>query len=161
MPAVASLRKRRSANNPEVVGFIAYDCPCSSALKRCDENHCSSWLADNYVDVDTKTWAAKPAITVQIDGSDTPPDTVVSKTPITTVAFKVVGSGVPDGATVTVNTKGPVDITDGPDEFELTFTDGQTDTVSLIVPGHGIKGRIVLHGKYSRPTLVYLRGWGA
>lgn len=159
-PPAVDLKNKRANRNPEIVGYVLYDCPCSSSNPVCQPGCYNNFMSTHYVDVETKTALSKPSVEMQIDAVAVADKDLVDKLPGTDVVLKLVGPDVPDGATATCSTKGPVDITpEGPDTFQLTFSGGVTNTKTLTTPAQGSKGRVFLGGKYVRFQGFTLRGW--
>ena len=98
---------------------------------------------------------------MQVDGIDVSADEVISRPPGTTAVFKLVGPDVPNGEVVTAYTKGLADITEGPNQFQLTFTNGETDTVTIYAPGQGIRVNLGVDGKRVRHQQFTFRGFGS
>lgn len=160
MPACVSLRARRAKVNPDIIGFVLYDCPC----KKEDHKHCIGCLnefpANSYVDVQTGEAITKPLMTVQLDGQVVEHNSVNSAPPGSKKFLTIVCPEVPDGAIVNFSVgSGGADITAGPNEFTETVVGGTIPSVELVAPGQGAKGAIVVYGKYIRPRQIILRGW--
>lgn len=160
MPAVKSLLLTRNTKNPEIVGYLPYDCPCSSDQKVCEFGHYNEYYVMNYVDVMSKTIKPKPTATILIDDVSVIDKQLVSKQPSSQCSFKLISDDTPDGTIVSVDTRGQVDIIDGPDEFKLTFNNGETESKTFIVPAQGMKAQILIYGgKFVRPQRFFLRGF--
>lgn len=161
MEACVSLRAKRADRNPDIVGYIAYDCPCPKTESICNLGCYNTFSAVNYVDVSTKTAKPKPTSVMQLDDIDVVADSTVSRPPGTAAEFKLVGPDIPDGSVVDVLTKGPADITEGPNQLQLTFTGGVTDSVTFYSPGQGVKVMVSVSGKFIRPRTFQFRGFGS
>lgn len=156
--AVTSLKASRAIKNPEVVGFIPYDCPCDGATKLIKDCKCiGRKFANSYVDVVNKTLVEKPARTVQVDGEAVEDKAVLLRPPGTILNLKVVAPGIPDGQTATFIQRGSVNLLDA-DELTLTFTGGESNTVTLLTPPAGLRGDLWLGGRMVRPFSMGVRG---
>lgn len=159
LPNAVSMRTKRAKSKPELIGWLAYDCPCSPSVKRC-VGCFNDFIAHHYVDVDNKKFVLKPATKMILSGREIKSRSVFDARPVTILKFKVVGDA-PDGAVVDVATGGVADITPGENFTKLTFTGGETEELELIAPSHGLKGQCGIFGKYVVPQMFYLRGWDA
>lgn len=159
--SVVSLRTRRADRNPDIVGFILYDCPCPPEDKTCEQNCINQQMAHYYVDLATKSFVAKPVTNFHIDGQALVPDQKLDLVPGTPVNFKIVGPDVPDGETVRMGTLGQFDVfVEDLDPFiDLEFQGGETSVMQLHPPPQGAKVTLVITGKYVRPQRVCVRGW--
>ena len=160
--AVSSLREMRNKQNPEIVNWVLYDCPCDPAqgdlLRNCK---CAGpKIAESYVDTNARVIRPKPIRTVVVDGQVVADREVVTAAPGTSVDFKVVCHGLPDGEKVKCVQKGSVDIT-VEDEWEMTIANGETETKTLVAPAQGTKGYIMIGGTRVRPLTFGLRGFVA
>ena len=159
MDACVSLRTSRMNRNPDIVGFALYDCPCPSTEEICETGCFNTQFANHYIDIGTKSFVAKPAISMQIDNVGISNEEVVSRPPGNTCVFKLVGPDIPDGAEAYITTSNQVDIVEGPNRFQLFFTNGSTPEVTLYAPSQGAKSRLTISGKYIRPQWLILRGF--
>lgn len=158
--AALSLRASRSNKNPEIIGWVLFDCCCDPSQGCCLRDcHCiGDKFAESYVDVSTKTIKAKPMRTVYVDDVVVKSRDTITKSPGTVVTLKIVSANMPDGEKVKCVQKGVIDLA-LEDEWELTFTGGETDTKTLTAPSQGTKGGVHLHGRYMRPHHFLLRGF--
>ena len=161
-PSVVSLRNKQKpgGSRSNTVGWILYDCPCPVADKRCNHSCYSIYMSTHHIDVITKEVVNKIVVETLIDGGEVISGSVIDGLPITIVKMKLKGDLVPDGAVINVATGNGADITLGDDSFELQFSGGTTQEVELVVPSHGLKGRISIFGKHIAPINLILRGWG-
>lgn len=159
-PSVVSLRTKRAKTSPEIVGFIAYDCPCPSTAFGCEVGHQTEWTNLHYVDVATGEWAKKPGAKITLDGVEiTEQDVIVNRAPGSKSTFKVIAPGVPDGSTLFLGTFGPFDIVDGPDLMEIEINNGESEDITFHTPAHGIKVMVGVSGKWTPVKRFRLRGW--
>ena len=160
-PPVVHLRDSRAKNNPEILGYYLYDCPCPTTDPVCEASCYSTFYGTHFVV--NNLAVAKPSCMIHLDSGSgfaaVADGTTVDQTPGQTVTIKVVGALVPDLEDVNVGTSG-VDITpEGDDIFTLAFSGGESATKVLTTPGQGLKSTLSIGGKYIRPTTIYLRGW--
>lgn len=158
--AVTSLRKSRAKNAPDVINWVLYDCPCDpgqgAILRDCV---CfNAKFSENYVDTVSKAMVPKPMQTILVDDVVIVSGDVITRDPGTILTFKVVSVGMLDGAKVTCNQKGSIDITLD-DEWELTFSGGETETTNLTAPAQGSKGYVSISGLRMRPLSFCVRGF--
>jgi len=155
-PTVTNLRAVRAQNNPEIVGFVAYDCDCPSDEETCD---CiNDKFAGHCVNIETKQFVAKPTTAVFVGGTQVLHGETVTRPPGAAVKLKVVSPDSPDGATLSFATKGPVEIS-LESQITLTFTHGETQEITLVAPAQGSKGTAFITGKLARPFAFSLRGF--
>ena len=156
---VTSLRERRASKNPEIIGWVLFDCQCDASQGAiiADCKCCNSKFSTSYVDVQTKTLKTKPLRTVYIDSDVVNNGDIVTRAPGTVVTLKVAAS-LPDGEIVHCVQTGQVDLTLD-DEWDLTFTNGVTDTKSLTAPAQGSRGAVAISGPRIRPMSFFLRGF--
>lgn len=160
-PSVVSLRNKRAEKNPEIVGFIVYDCPCPTTEFGCNVGHTSDWANLHYINPDAKQWIEKPGVQVYLDGEEIVENgVVIDRSPGATATLKIVGPEVPNGSKLVIGTSGPVDIIDGPDIFDVEVNDGQSEEITFIAPAQGIRVAVGITGKWTPSKSFYLRGWG-
>lgn len=159
-PSVVSLRTKRADKNPEIVGFIAYDCPCPSTAFGCEGNHQNDWTNLHYVDVATGEWVKKPGVSLTLDGQPVAgEDELINKEPGTTSIFKIIAPSVPDGENLVLGTFGPFDIVDGPDLMTVEINNGESEDITFYAPAHGIKVMVGVSGKWTPVKRFQFRGW--
>lgn len=150
------------ASDPDHSGWHEYDCVCVQADGLC--GHGADRAKDSYIDTDTLT--TKPAVDMVVDTATEPVNTdesAIDKTPAATVTFKLkenVVDEVPDGTAVEVRCRG-VDLY-STKTFTLTFTDGETNEVSLVAPPKGLCGHVDLGGQDNKlidKIRLFIRGW--
>lgn len=160
--AVTSLREQRSGDAPEIINWVLYDCSCDPGqghlLRDCK---CfNTQFAEHTVDVQNKVMVPKPLRTVYIDDVVVGNRDIVTRAPGTAVVLKIVSAGMPDGEKALCTQGGAVDLTLD-DAWELTFSNGETDTKTLVAPSQGTKGGVGIGGKLMRPLIFYLRGFAS
>lgn len=158
--SVTTLRERRAANEPHIINWVVFDCPCSPAngdlLRDCV---CfNEKFAGSYVNTETGILVSKPAVGVYVDDVLIEFDEVVTRDPGTQVSFKLVSAFMPDQEVVTVHQRGTVDVA-LEDQWDLTFVNGETASSSLTAPAQGSRGAVFIAGKMIRPFRFFLRGF--
>lgn len=159
-PSVTSLRERRATNEPHIINWVVFDCPCNPAngdlLRDCV---CfNSKFAESYVNTATGLLTPKPPMNVYVDDVLIAHDDIVTRAPGTEVSFKLVAPFMPDQEEAIVYQQGGVDIA-LEDEWTLTFVGGETPPSTLIAPAQGTRGVVFLAGKLIRPMRFYVRGF--
>ena len=135
--------------------FYAWDCDCPDEDVSC---HCPYVRFSDYY-VYNNALVEKTPLTVVLDDVAQPsllPSAALDYAPGTPVVLKL-RANVPDGTTVTVTPRSAASIIQAP--TELTFTDGETGTVSLRAPAQGTTGRVIGISKLVRQFAVAIRGW--
>lgn len=158
--AVLSLKEDRAAKNPEVIGWVLFDCGCNAGsghlIRDCP---CvAKKFANGYVDVATKTLKSKPQRSVYVDGALVNDRDTVSKPPGAVVRLKIVSADMENGQVAQCAQKGQIEIAAEP-SWEMTFNGGETEEKVLVAPAQGTKGSVFIGGIRVRPLMFQLRGF--
>lgn len=160
------LKNMRAEANPEVIGFVAYECGHSSGqingiLPACRKFHCS------YFDIEEGIIKDKPQIELHLNGVKklTICDTCVGEVqeiraePNQIAKLKFVSNEIPDGASIHLD--GSISAILSLDEpvQNLVFIDGETPEVDYLVPMTGMASSLELSGKWCTNIGVMIRGW--
>lgn len=130
--------------------FVMYECSCPDSDLDCQCVHART--SDTYAD--GHVLKPKPTLTVLIDDVPVAGQDPVPVSPGATVVLKL-RSAAPDGHQITVRPCGLVSIL--LTETLLTFTDGETDGVTLTGPTHAMTGSVGGLSKYVPSFNVHLR----
>ena len=137
-----------------LIGGVESPCACELGVEcRCADDV----YADYYVDTGGPTLVEKTALTILVDDVAHPTNnaTPFARAPGSLVTLKVQGA-LPDGTQLTLGREGAITAQSDP---VLTFTGGETNTVTLTAPGQGQVGGVVGISKLLRPVWVMLLGW--
>lgn len=158
--AVTSLRNSRAITDPDIIGWVPFDCSCNVAngetIRDC--KCVDSKFAESYVDVPTKTLRSKPLRSVYIDDVLIADQDVITRAPGTPVRLKVASEGAENGSTVVCAQRGPAEVA-LETTWEMTFLAGVTEEKVLIAPAQGSRGAVVMAGARVRPFRFFLRGF--
>lgn len=151
---VQRLLQTRKVQNPEIVGYYAYDCPCPPK-GTCG---CPTKLGSGfYFNLETGQPTPRTLVKLLVDGEEIEPGKVVSRAPGVKMQFQL-EAAVPDGWEATCAQRGPVDIIDE-DEFKLAFSGGRSAIVEFTAPSQGLKVQVGVGGKYLKGATLIVRGW--
>lgn len=136
-------------------GFLRWDCPCPPEEVTCPCPH--KRFVDYYVE--NGALVEKVQLTVVVDGVEQPE--AINATPLdyppgTPVELKL-RANVPDGTIATITPRGRASIAKS--TTEVTFTDGESEPLTLSAPAQGTTGFVTGTGKKVRQFSVALRGW--
>lgn len=145
------LRSRRSETQSHV-GWVAYECPCPRSRDACK---CPHALIDDH-HFNGHVLFPKPELTVLVNGL--PAEQTTNVVPGSDVAIKLLAA-TPEGHKVTVT---PVagyigELINAPEI--LTFSGGESNTLTVVAPQQGITGSVTGRSNYVRRFNVALRGW--
>jgi len=160
--------RQEAQSYPDHQGWDQYDCPHASEVGTCLCPHLR--YADSYVELPGVSLSSRDHTDFVLDGEvvtlslgqDVPniKQATVDKPASTTVPLKLkekAPGSVPDGTVVEVNAITPALLYQS--TFELTFTDGETNEVSLNVPALDSVGGIqITQAKYAAICWLYVRG---
>jgi len=150
-----TLRASRAKHRPDIVGYIAYDCPCPAEMKHC-AGHVSVVFAENWV-VDGKL-TPKPVTKHYIDGEEVTQGQTIARPPGTELEYKIASPGIPDGTKVNCSQARSTWV--APEaEWEMVFTNGETPVKRLVVPAQGAVGMVKAAGMLARGTRFRILGW--
>jgi hypothetical protein len=158
--SITSLKESRAKDTPGIINWVLFDCDCDAESGH-SVTDCACFnkkYAESYVDPQTKLLVTKPVRTVLINGAAVSHGDVVTYPPGTAVELKIASAGIPDGGKARCVQKGAVDLTLD-DEWDLVFTNGVSETKTLIAPAQGTKGAVHVGGKFVRPMTFALRGF--
>ena len=153
-----SLRAGRAQHRPDIVGYVDYNCPCPTDLAQC-AGHVEAVYASHYV-VDGEL-VEKAETTHFLDGEPlTVSDQTILKVPETTIAYKIASPGIPDGSKAYCFQGNATRV--APEEnWEMTFTDGETEEKTLIAPAQGSNGEVRVAGPLINGIRFNILGWAA
>jgi hypothetical protein len=158
--AVLSLKEDRAGKNPDIVGWVLFDCGCDVAAGRLvrDCKCVTNRFSNSYVDMTVKTLKPKPTRSVYIDGVLINDKDVVTKNPGAAIKLKIVSADMETGQIVECGQKGPVDV--APEAtWQMTFSSGETEEKTLTAPAQGTKAVVFMAGTRVRPFMFTLRGF--
>jgi len=137
-----------------VVGFVAYNCPCSPTKQDCTcVNH--AYATSRVVD---GVLVAKHSIALLVNGDLVEAGTTIKAPPGTKMQVEVVAVGIADGATVDVHQRSTVAITEDP-ITTLTFSNEKSNAIEVTAPAQGMVGQITFTGLELIASALNVRGW--
>jgi hypothetical protein len=150
--------QERMSREPGFSGFAEYNCLCPSSVFMCTCAH--QMLFDHYFD--GERIVAKPELLIELGGEVVPTITLVGDnytdlTPGSTVQL-VLKAAVPDGHSVKVSNS-PRGVPLLAEDTYLTFDDGVSESVEVLVPDQGLSGIVGGQTNLIRRFAVVVRGW--
>lgn len=147
---------------PDTDSYFEYVCPCPSNVRFC--KCAQTRTADSYLAGGT-VLTPKPVITLVVDSLSVDQNTLDSplvKVPGASITFQLAGADVPDGTVVEIRRASGGLLPDlaASFPFNLTFTTGVTEQVTLTAPLHGFTGGLWLAGdKYVNRQFLFVKAW--
>jgi hypothetical protein len=168
-PHALTIKGWRDTHDPPIIGFIQWDCGYGPGEAPAGVHPACTALHSCYYDIGGATILPKPPIQMLINEF---PAIVLNQSvllthvpfdlpPGGTVSLQFVEAdtgGVPDGSCIELDNSGAVTMTQQ-DKTVLTFQDGVTEEIFLIIPPTGVKSYINLLGCHVCTTTLVFRGW--
>jgi hypothetical protein len=151
---VRKQRARFAEHNPDIVGFLAFDCSCDHAQGVCEcvsAAHATMYAKNGEL-------VAKPTTTVmKVDGVTVSDGERLIRPPGTKVQFHLECPDVPDGQEVNIFIKGAILHPDLPEH--LSVSGGKTASLEITAPAQGSFGQFFLGGIMFIPARFDLVGF--
>lgn len=150
-----SVYNKNQKTNETLDKIVVFECPCppgSEEVCHCpSEKRLSAYCANG-------TLTDKPATQLYIDGVSVTNDTRLSRYPNSLFVIKLVADdpqSIPDGETAQVYSGAMLE----DDVATMTFTNGETNTLTLRAPAQGITGSLAIIGRMVCKHNVHIKGF--
>jgi len=155
-PHAVWIRKEREKSDPEIIGFICYDCQCPQGGPGCD---CHVKKKFNSLAVDNKL-VEKSDLGVLVDGKEIAyknGEATVYKNPGEKLILKLTGN---TDDSIVMSMVGSISVYKlFPDIVSLSMTGGITEGLTLVAPGQGLTGTVVFNSAKFKRLKLYVKGF--
>jgi len=151
---IVGQRARMAESQPDIIGFVAFDCACDYAIGSCD---CLS-IAHRTMYVQDGALVSKPLTSlIKLDGATVTDGERLIRAPGTNLQFQVICPDVPDGQVLSVFNRNA--LLHPEQQNVLTVSGGQTPVLELTAPAQGSFGQLLFGGIQFVPARIDIVGF--